>query len=96
MTFQFQSLLKASNMLSQICAPGEDGVLAIITGVVGPSYRPDGATMGIHSNSTQRSVSGGAWAPYARSNTSVPSPLDKSNFGGPYGGLLHQTTMNID
>ena len=30
MTFQFQSLLKASDMLSQICGLGEDIVLAII------------------------------------------------------------------
>ena len=45
MTFQFQSLLKAGDMLSQICGLGEDIVLAIITGVVEPSYRPVGAFM---------------------------------------------------
>lgn len=46
MTFQFQSLLKAGDTLSQICGLGEDIVLAIITGVVEPPYRPVGAIMG--------------------------------------------------
>lgn len=47
MTLQFPTLMSTGDVLGQICTLGEGGVLAFITGVDGPSYRPVGAVMGI-------------------------------------------------
>lgn len=53
MTIQFQTPLSASDTLSQVFSMDHNGVLAVISGVVGPSYRPVGAIMGIHANGTR-------------------------------------------